>query len=80
MLPNDGNTCVITGSVPELGSWNPHKSPKTTGKQPLTIALPAQTVIVYKPVKIKNDNDIEWAGGDNCELFTERDLNNMVSF
>ena len=79
-VPNDGNTYIITGSIPELGSWNPQKAPRTTGKSPLTISLPAQTVIVYKPVKLKNNNDIEWANGDNRELFTERDFNNNVSF
>ena len=79
-VPDDGNTYIITGSVPELGSWNPHKAPRTTGKQPLTLSLPAQTVIVYKPVKLKADNGIEWANGDNRELFTERDLDNVVGF
>lgn len=79
-VPNDGNTYIITGSIPELGSWNPYKAPKTTGKQPLTLSLPSQTVIVYKPVKLKNNNEIEWANGDNRELFTERKQSISVSF
>ena len=71
-VPNDGKTYAITGSSPELGQWNPQAAPKTTGNKPITLTLPPQTVIVYKPVQI-DGNQINWANGDNRELFTEND-------
>lgn len=67
-LPTDG-TYAITGSAPELGLWNPQAAPRTSNGT-ITLELPAQTVVVYKPVKINGDQ-VTWADGDNRELFSE---------
>ena len=78
-VPDDGKTYAITGSCPELGQWNPQDAPKTNGKTPITLTLPPQTVIVYKPVWFEGDT-VHWADGDNRELFTEKDSDITVSF
>lgn len=70
-VPNDGHTYAIAGSAPELGQWNPADAPKTTSE--LSIELPAQTVVSYKPVRIADDGSPTWAQGDNRELFTNKD-------
>ena len=67
-VPNDGATYAIVGSAPELGQWDPANAPKTNSE--LSIELPAQTVITYKPIKIDANGGITWADGDNRELFT----------
>ena len=70
-VPNDGHTYAIAGSAPELGQWNPADAPKTTSE--ITIDLPAQTVVTYKPVRVADDGSVTWADGDNRELFTSKD-------
>ncbi len=69
-VPQDGATYALAGSAPELGNWNPAKAPKTHSE--ITIDLPSQTVIAYKPVKIGANGEYQWANGDNRELFVDR--------
>lgn len=68
-LPQNGEKYSIVGSAPELGNWNPAKAPSGTGS--ITIELPLQTVVAYKPVKIDAGGKVTWAEGDNRELFTD---------
>lgn len=67
-LPKDGATYAIAGSTPQLGSWNPQKAPKAKGGS-LDITLPANTVVLYKLVKVKKNTTFQWSKRENSELF-----------
>lgn len=68
-IPQDGTTYAITGSIPELGSWNPANAPKSTG-EPIVVEIPKYNVVLFKLVKIKN-NKHQWSKKENSELFVD---------
>lgn len=68
-FPEDLHEYMIAGSVSQLGQWDPDKAPKTEGRE-ISIEVPSQTVILYKPVRIEGGKK-KWAQGDNRELFVK---------
>lgn len=71
-FPNDGFNYALVGSSPELGQWNPARAPRPQNGT-LSLALPSQSVIAYKPVRIAPDGAIIWPDGPNNAVFTEKD-------
>lgn len=69
-FPDDGFTYALVGSSPELGQWDPAKAPRPENGT-LTLNLPAQSVIAYKPVRLSRDNAVTWPDGPNRAAFTE---------
>ncbi len=77
--PNDGATYALVGSAPEFGQWNPANAPRPVNGE-LTLTLPAQSVIAYKPVKLDPSGAVQWADGPNRAVFTETDQVVNVQF
>ena len=78
-FPTDGATYALVGSSPELGQWNPALAPRPQNGT-LTLSLPSQSVLAYKPVRIQNDGSVIWPDGPNRALFTEKDTDIQVNW
>ncbi|KAJ3968011.1 starch binding domain-containing protein [Lentinula raphanica] len=64
----------ISGSIPELGSWDTDDSVALSAADypvwTLTIDLPANTLFDYKFIRKETDGSIEWESDPNRETTT----------
>ncbi|KAJ3714432.1 glycoside hydrolase [Lentinula raphanica] len=69
-----GENIFISGSIPELGSWDTDDSVALSAADypvwTLTIDLPANTLFDYKFIRKETDGSIEWESDPNRETTT----------
>jgi alpha-amylase len=69
-----GQNVYVTGSIPELGNWDPNSAiPLSSATYPVwdaTVQLPANTAVQYKYIEKNPDGSVTWESGANNSLTT----------
>ena len=77
-IPDDGLTYAVTGSIAELGNWNPEKAPRSKGGS-ISIDVPKYSVVLYKLVKVR-DSQYQWSKKANSEVFVDKSKSIKAEF